>query len=627
VMAGDLNGDGAPDAFIADHISNTVLLGHGNGSFTEQVANPDWYNGYSTEAALGDLDGDGDLDAWVTGYVGSVWLNDGVGNFTTGHVMDPGVPLIHVVLADLDNDGDLDAATAASSSAIVWENQGDGTFEPGSEFSGGTGQCRGIDVGDLDGNGELDIFLACEFGHVVGLADGNGDYNTTTLPFGAKNVALGDLDGDGDLDAFDANLQGPNRVWVNDGLGGFTASSQPHLAARDPAGTWEVDLGDIDRDGDLDAVGTFVWRNDGSGNFSEGELFGFNHGVELEDWDLDGDLDVIVVDYGLGPNFIRNRLKTIEGTSGDDVIEIEFLADHVEVLINGQSDSFGIESYMAVDGLAGNDQIIVRGPSSQNAHASGDADTGSFSVRSDVYQLAGTGFEDVTFDSINTVELYGSSDPGKKDQLRGSFGGTFPATVDETTLHAGYVGTDPNTADYIFRALSANHVESFGRGGSGDYAQLFGSDYDDHFYRFADHELLVAGDSTQRTQGFARVDAFGRHGTDVAYFVDTTGDDHFYTFPEFVVMVLGNDQDRVMAKGFLDVTGVSEKGGADTAHVRNAQTFDTLFASSNVALLLRQEQRESVLGFANLNATALSGETPLQLIDDAAANVSLTGTW
>ena len=621
VVAGDLDGDGDLDAFISSHTANSVLLNDGNGNFTEQPATPTGNITYSTEAALGDLDGDGDLDVWVTGEVGSVLINDGAGNLTNGQIMDyVGGGLIHVVLGDLDNDGDLDAATAMYSSAILWENLGDGTFAQGSGFSG-TGSCRGIDVGDLDGNGDLDVFLACESNHVVGLADGTGAYNTTVLPFGAKNVALGDLDGDGDLDAYDANLNGHNRVWTNDGSGTFTQSFQPHLEGFANFGSWEVDLGDIDGDGHLDAVDPFAWRNDGSGTFSQlgDTVFDFNRGITLGDWDSDGDLDVIAVDAVSGPAVFENQLMTIPATSGDDVIEIEVLTGHIEVHINGELIEFPINPYLAVDGMGGNDQLIVRGSSSYHEHASANADTGSFALLSELYQLVGSGFEEITFDgSIARVELYGSSDPAKKDKLRGAVG--------ETTLHAGYIGTDPNTADYIFRALNINHVSSYGRGGAGDYAQLFGSDYDDHFYRFADHEVLVAVDSTQTTQGFARVDAFGRHGTDVAYFEDTSGDDQFFTFPEFVVMLLGNDQDRVMAKGFLDVTAVSKVGGADTIQLRNAQTVDTLFASQNVALLLRQAQRESVLGFANVNATALSGETPLNLILDD-ANVSLTGTW
>ena len=42
----------------------------------------------------------------------------------------------------------------------------------------------------------------------------------------SNSVALGDLDGDGDLDAMVANFLQPNHVWTNDGTGTFTNSGQ-----------------------------------------------------------------------------------------------------------------------------------------------------------------------------------------------------------------------------------------------------------------------------------------------------------------------------------------------------------------------------------------------------------------
>ena len=65
----------------------------------------------------------------------------------------------------------------------------------------------------------------------------------------SHGVSLGDVDGDGDLDAFVANSRTGNRVWVNDGSGIFTDSGQS-LGDHYSHG---VTLGDVDGDGDLDA--------------------------------------------------------------------------------------------------------------------------------------------------------------------------------------------------------------------------------------------------------------------------------------------------------------------------------------------------------------------------------------
>ena len=111
-------------------------------------------------------------------------------------------------------------------------------------------------------------------------------------------VALGDLDGDGDLDAMFAN-SGPNTVWTNDGTGNFTNSGQ-ELGNSD---SLSVALGDLDGDGDLDAmVGNesqpnTVWTNDGNGTFSKtGQALGNSRStsVALGDLDLDGDVDAMV---------------------------------------------------------------------------------------------------------------------------------------------------------------------------------------------------------------------------------------------------------------------------------------------------------------------------------------------
>ncbi|MFC2071784.1 FG-GAP-like repeat-containing protein [Chloroflexota bacterium] len=114
------------------------------------------------------------------------------------------------------------------------------------------------------------------------------------------DVSLGDVDCDGDLDAFVTNYSGqPNRVWLNDGSGNFTDSGQS-LGSSYSHG---VSLGDVDGDGDLDAfVNNYlqanrVWLNDGSGNFTDsGQSLGnsYSDGVSLGDVDGDGDLDAFV---------------------------------------------------------------------------------------------------------------------------------------------------------------------------------------------------------------------------------------------------------------------------------------------------------------------------------------------
>jgi hypothetical protein len=109
-------------------------------------------------------------------------------------------------------------------------------------------------------------------------------------------TALGDLDGDGDLDAVLANPRNnAAQVWLNDGRGAFVDTGQQLTQYGHGVG-----LADFDQDGDLDAfivchqstLPSRVYLNDGAGMFTDsGQVFddGRLSGVELHLIDLNGD--------------------------------------------------------------------------------------------------------------------------------------------------------------------------------------------------------------------------------------------------------------------------------------------------------------------------------------------------
>jgi hypothetical protein len=312
-----------------------------------------WYP-RSYVVSLGDLDGDGDLDALVgnghtddTGSSNTVWLNDGTGRFADGgqRLGQKHEHSAAVALGDLDGDGDLDALFGNESPDTVWLNEGAGQFGEFGQFRTmpklkGYMVSKAVTLGDVDGDGDLDVFVgSCcrgEYGssepgtgyvrrgygdspNTVWLNDGRGRFTDSGQLLGNEStlaVALGDVDGDGDLDAFvgnkrdsfDAAVSSPaNEVWLNDGQGRFTDSGQGLGGANSHA----VALGDVDGDGDLDAfVGNDdprtlgqvnkVWVNDGSGRFAEGgQVLGNSHTrvVALVDADSDGDLDAFMSNH------------------------------------------------------------------------------------------------------------------------------------------------------------------------------------------------------------------------------------------------------------------------------------------------------------------------------------------
>ncbi len=280
--------------------------------------------------ALGDLDNDGDLDAFIASGLptrsNKVWLNNGIGNFS-----DSGQTLgtsnsIGLALGDVDGDGDLDAFVANHGAANVghgnkvWLNDGNGNFSDNGQ-SLGSSFSAAVALGDLDGDGDLDAFVANGFGGnhpgKVWLNDGNGNFNDSGQNLGSSNsfeVALGDLDEDGDLDAFVANGNGQgNKIWLNDGNGNFNDSGQ-NLGSSN---SFEVALGDLDEDGDLDAFvangdnqSNKVWLNDGNGNFNNsGQALGNSSswGLALGDLDGDSDLDAFVGNFLQGDKVWLNE--------------------------------------------------------------------------------------------------------------------------------------------------------------------------------------------------------------------------------------------------------------------------------------------------------------------------------
>ena len=263
---------------------------------------------------FGDYDGDTDLDLFIANWEGASYLlsNDGQGNFEKTEILESEFGVSEGFGADtgdLDGDGDLDIWLAAGGSNYVWINDGQGVFTASSTSYEGADSV-GVALGDIDGDGDLDAFVANYIGgaNFVYLNQGDGLFTDSGQQLGSspsQKVALGDLDGDGDLDAFVANLEDqPNTVWINNGEGAFVDSGQQLGQLT----SWGVDLGDLDNDGDLDAYvvngdadrgipqTNAIYLNDGSGNFVEVEheaKLTISTDVIFLDLNGDGWLDII----------------------------------------------------------------------------------------------------------------------------------------------------------------------------------------------------------------------------------------------------------------------------------------------------------------------------------------------
>ena len=309
---------------------------------------------YHTRASVADLDSDGDLDIVVSNlrhetdtivWAGAtLWFNQGGGRFTPrgGELGGP-----YTTAGDVNGDGEVDLLRWKYDEIQIHINYGEedpkyGGFQVWYGIHSGEDRANWtangyIALGDLNGDGRLDAFVSKCCATLIdkrddilpyvpwvwiNTADENGypkgvGLNLNSLGDLPMQPALGDLDGDGDLDVYAASLppkrgtyDPSDRILLNDGSGAFVDSGQrldnPRKAGT--AGSGSVALGDLDGDGDLDAVvatakGASIWMNQGGaqggqmGIFAEsGQRLGRGHieVVFLADLNADGDLDALV---------------------------------------------------------------------------------------------------------------------------------------------------------------------------------------------------------------------------------------------------------------------------------------------------------------------------------------------
>lgn len=243
-----------------------------------------------------------------------------------------------VELADLDGDGRLDLLFANGGDYStpgdpepnrVFMNAG-----PGRRFVERTAEVMGpepdlsrvIKARDLDGDGDVDIFVATTYQTPsrLYLGEGGGSFrevSATHLPrerLSIGDAEPGDVDGDGDLDLVLAdwgpgdnmvNEGGRTRLWLNDGSARFTDATSGRMPDVLVRFSWELELVDVDNDLDLDVLvsckrcaGSWLFRNDGTGTFEHDPrgLPAYTNNYELEAMDLDGDgfLDLVTINDG-----------------------------------------------------------------------------------------------------------------------------------------------------------------------------------------------------------------------------------------------------------------------------------------------------------------------------------------
>ncbi|MCA8955738.1 MAG: CRTAC1 family protein [Planctomycetes bacterium] len=335
---GDFDNDGDIDLYVTNLGADRLYRNDGNGKFTDVTRSAGIDNpGLGQACAFLDFDGDGWLDIYVQNYLSYdlaaelramrndydsplafrgaadlLYRNNRDGTFRevskaagTHKAAGRGMGLAAV---DFDGDGHPDVFVANDAMEnYYFANRGDGTFVDRSVLSGlaydadGVSESTmGVDVGDIDGDGRIDVVSPVLRTQGCALYLNRGKYfeeaskatrvHALTLPYTGFSPNLFDADNDGDLDLLVCNGEVerqkpatkqspyseqygvPDLLLRNDGKGRFDAFPNPgaHFA-RKLCGRGSA-VGDLDNDGDLDVVinnlngRPVVLRNEGTAN-------------------------------------------------------------------------------------------------------------------------------------------------------------------------------------------------------------------------------------------------------------------------------------------------------------------------------------------------------------------------
>ena len=136
VATADINGDTKPDMIIANYADNslTVLLGNGNGTFSEATGSPINVGSQPRSISTGNLNSDAHVDLAVTNLGSNaitILLGNGDGTFDEGGSFQVSSQPASNAIADFDGDGFSDIAVSrwSVSTVSIYYGNGDGTFK------------------------------------------------------------------------------------------------------------------------------------------------------------------------------------------------------------------------------------------------------------------------------------------------------------------------------------------------------------------------------------------------------------------------------------------------------------------------------------------------------------------
>ncbi|MEM8893268.1 MAG: FG-GAP-like repeat-containing protein [Bacteroidota bacterium] len=385
VAVADYDLDGDLDIFLVasrifnedDPLSWSRLLRNADGSFEDVTIDADLYyvqeeprpgsQGSKMGASWGDYDNDGYPDLYLTVYgYNQLWRNRGDGTFenVTEDKDVAGCFACYSANAlwwDYDLDGDLDLYVSNwIKENVLYKNLGEGAFEDISISS------RLNDVGltwaalpmDVDEDGLPDLYVINDVGENNFFKNlGDDTFEEMTDEVGlfdegdGMGVDVGDYNQDGHFDIYLTNIYDfhPNPFFVNNGDGTFTDRAV-QLDIDDTGWGWGVRFFDAEHDMDEDLFvvngmdspfgegdrNTFFLNNNGVFNDAS-QALGLDDpklaiGLETLDYDMDGDLDMIIGNRETYSQLVENNTVEIGDQSNWIQIWLEGTASNKDAL-------------------------------------------------------------------------------------------------------------------------------------------------------------------------------------------------------------------------------------------------------------------------------------------------------